>query len=208
MRTAATKAPKDFKSSANTARRSPRRPVGPGERRADARLSGRTAELGHQVGAGHRRRSPRRPRRGDGVYRGALKIAPDEPTILTNMGLSYALAKQLPDAERLAPGGGQPARRRSHPRRSRSGAVAGRQIRGGRAGAPARMSPETAHANVVRSADDRPTDSWRQLQIPAGKAPGSAAGPRPKPPPRPPVADAATPADPDTLVAPARISTF
>ena len=33
-------------------------------------------------------------------YRNALKIAPDEPSVLTNMGLSYALAKQLPDAER------------------------------------------------------------------------------------------------------------
>ena len=33
-------------------------------------------------------------------YRSALKIAPDEPSILTNLGLSYALAKRLPDAER------------------------------------------------------------------------------------------------------------
>jgi Flp pilus assembly protein TadD len=33
-------------------------------------------------------------------YRDALKIAPDEPAVLTNMGLSYALAKRLPDAER------------------------------------------------------------------------------------------------------------
>src|SRR5271157_1884020 len=33
-------------------------------------------------------------------YRDALKIAPEEPSILTNMGLSLALAKQLPEAER------------------------------------------------------------------------------------------------------------
>lgn len=33
-------------------------------------------------------------------YGDALKIAPGEPSILTNLGLSYALAKQLPDAER------------------------------------------------------------------------------------------------------------
>jgi Flp pilus assembly protein TadD len=33
-------------------------------------------------------------------YREALKIAPGEPSILTNLGLSYALTKQLPDAER------------------------------------------------------------------------------------------------------------
>ena len=33
-------------------------------------------------------------------YRDALKIAPAEPGVLTNMGLSLALAKQLPEAER------------------------------------------------------------------------------------------------------------
>ncbi len=32
-------------------------------------------------------------------YREALKIAPGEPGVLTNMGLSLALAKQLPEAE-------------------------------------------------------------------------------------------------------------
>lgn len=34
-----------------------------------------------------------------GYYDAALKIAPDEPVILSNQGLSYALAKQLPQAE-------------------------------------------------------------------------------------------------------------
>ena len=33
-------------------------------------------------------------------YRDALKIAPGEPSVLTNMGLSLALAKRLPEAER------------------------------------------------------------------------------------------------------------
>jgi Flp pilus assembly protein TadD len=32
-------------------------------------------------------------------YQTALKIAPDEPTVLSNLGLSYALSKNLPDAE-------------------------------------------------------------------------------------------------------------
>jgi Flp pilus assembly protein TadD len=32
-------------------------------------------------------------------YRGALKIAPGEPSTLSNLGLSYALTKQLPEAE-------------------------------------------------------------------------------------------------------------
>ncbi len=34
-------------------------------------------------------------------YREALKIAPNEPAVLTNMGLSLALTKQLPEAERV-----------------------------------------------------------------------------------------------------------
>jgi len=32
-------------------------------------------------------------------YRGALKIAPGEPSTLSNLGLSYALTKRLPEAE-------------------------------------------------------------------------------------------------------------
>ena len=36
-----------------------------------------------------------------GFYREALKIAPNEPGVLTNMGLSLALTKQLPEAERV-----------------------------------------------------------------------------------------------------------
>ena len=33
-------------------------------------------------------------------YMSALKLAPNEPTVLSNLGLSYALAKRLDDAER------------------------------------------------------------------------------------------------------------
>src|SRR6202034_1824129 len=32
-------------------------------------------------------------------YASALKIVPDEPTVLSNLGLSYALSKDLPNAE-------------------------------------------------------------------------------------------------------------
>jgi Flp pilus assembly protein TadD len=32
-------------------------------------------------------------------YLTALKIVPEEPSVLSNLGLSYALAKDLPDAE-------------------------------------------------------------------------------------------------------------
>lgn len=33
-------------------------------------------------------------------YESALKLSPDEPSVLSNLGLSYALAKRLPEAER------------------------------------------------------------------------------------------------------------
>src|SRR4051812_16235685 len=33
-------------------------------------------------------------------YETALKLAPDEPTVLSNLGLSYALSKRLPEAEK------------------------------------------------------------------------------------------------------------
>lgn len=34
-------------------------------------------------------------------YATALKIMPDEPSVLSNLGLSYALSRELPDAERV-----------------------------------------------------------------------------------------------------------
>jgi Flp pilus assembly protein TadD len=34
-------------------------------------------------------------------YASALKIAPEEPTVLSNLGLSYVLAKDLPKAEEI-----------------------------------------------------------------------------------------------------------
>lgn len=42
-------------------------------------------------------------------YQSALKMRPDEPRVLSNLGLSYALSKQLPQAEQtLALAAGQP----------------------------------------------------------------------------------------------------
>ena len=35
------------------------------------------------------------------IYQAALKIAPGEPTVLSNLGLSLALSRQLPEAERV-----------------------------------------------------------------------------------------------------------
>ena len=72
-------------------------------------------------------------------YHDALKIAPGEPSVLTNMGLSLALAKQLPQAEQaLRQAVASPkadARMRGDPR---SGARAGREIQRGRDGRPGR----------------------------------------------------------------------
>jgi Flp pilus assembly protein TadD len=43
-------------------------------------------------------------------YQSALKIRPNEPTVLSNLGLSYALSKQLPQAEQtLLQAASQPA---------------------------------------------------------------------------------------------------
>ncbi len=44
-----------------------------------------------------------------GYYQSALKIRPNEPSVLSNLGLSYALSKQLPQAEQtLLFAAGQP----------------------------------------------------------------------------------------------------
>jgi Flp pilus assembly protein TadD len=39
--------------------------------------------------------------RAQGFYETALRINPGEPTIMSNLGLSYALSKRLPEAERV-----------------------------------------------------------------------------------------------------------
>lgn len=38
--------------------------------------------------------------RAQGIYQAALKIVPGEPSVLSNLGLSYALSRQLPEAEK------------------------------------------------------------------------------------------------------------
>src|SRR5450756_2252275 len=37
----------------------------------------------------------------DRYYDSALKIAPDEPSVLSNLGLSYVLSRELPKAEEV-----------------------------------------------------------------------------------------------------------
>jgi Flp pilus assembly protein TadD len=118
-------------------------------------------------------------------YMNALKIAPDEPTILTNLGLSYALAKQLPDAERTLR---QAAANPRADARTRADLALVLSLEGKYGEAEQvslrDMAPETAQANVqaIRQMIAQ-TDSWRQLQGPAAKGPKSAAAKAtPKPP--------------------------
>ncbi len=112
-------------------------------------------------------------------YREALKIAPGEPAVLTNMGLSLALAKKLPEAEQAL-------------RQAVSSPKADARMRGdlalvlalegkfteaetvGRAD----LSPDAARANVeaIRHMIAQ-NDSWRELR-------GSAKAAKPKAQPK------------------------
>jgi Flp pilus assembly protein TadD len=114
-------------------------------------------------------------------YREALKIAPGEPGVLTNMGLSLMLAKQLPEAEQAV-------------RQAVASPKADARMRGdlalilaleGKFGEAEQvgltdLSPEAAHANVeaIRQMIAE-SDSWRELRKPAKgkpKAPAADAG--------------------------------
>jgi Flp pilus assembly protein TadD len=105
-------------------------------------------------------------------YREALKIAPGEPSVLTNMGLSLTLAKQLPAAEQAL-------------RQAVASPKADARMRGDLALVLALegkfseaetvgrtdLSPEAAHANVeaIRQMIAQ-NDSWRELRKPAKAA--------------------------------------
>jgi len=110
-------------------------------------------------------------------YRDALKIAPGEPSILTNMGLSFALARRLPDAERSL-------------REAVASPKADERMRGdlalvlaleGKYGEAekvslADLSPEAAHANVeVIRRMIAGNSAWRDLRKP-GKAAAAGEG--------------------------------
>jgi Flp pilus assembly protein TadD len=102
-------------------------------------------------------------------YRDALKIAPGEPSVLTNMGLSLALAKHLPEAEEAL-------------RQAVASPKADARIRGDPALVLALegkfadaetvgridLSPDAARANVeaIRQMIAQ-NDSWREFRKPA-----------------------------------------
>jgi Flp pilus assembly protein TadD len=116
-------------------------------------------------------------------YREALKIAPDQPAVLSNLGLSYALSKQLDEAE------GTLRRASSLPKadarvRQNFALVLALEGKFGEADEVSRrdMSPEQAAKNVdaIRNMIAQ-NDSWRALQAGAprrtAKAPTAATAP-------------------------------
>jgi Flp pilus assembly protein TadD len=120
-------------------------------------------------------------------YIEALRIAPGEPSILTNLGLSYALNKQLPSAEQSLREAAASPRADS---RTRQNLALILSLEGKYAEAESisrqDMSPEEARANVQSiQMMIAQNDTWRALQPKGMKA-------AQKPPPK----TAAAPADP------------
>ena len=117
-------------------------------------------------------------------YRDALKIAPGEPSVLTNLGLSLALAKKLPEAEQALK---QAVASPKADARMRGDlalvlALEGKFKEAEEVGLTD-LSPEAARANVeaIRQMIAQ-NDSWRELRKPAkaaepkAKAPAEDAG--------------------------------
>jgi Flp pilus assembly protein TadD len=105
-------------------------------------------------------------------YRDALKIAPGEPSVLTNMGLSLALAKKLPEAEQALQ---QAVASPKADARMRGDLALVLALEGKFSDAETvgrvDLSPDAARANVeaIRHMIAR-SDSWRDLQKPAKTA--------------------------------------
>ena len=127
--------------------------------------------------------------RAQGFYEAALRINPGEPTIMSNLGLSYALSKRLPEAEGVL---GQAA---AHPRadkRVRQNLVLVLGLQGRFAEAERVAATDLPPAEVARAmaqlrqmvSQPNSWDMLRQGAKPTGARPqGSAAtrGPAPKP---------------------------
>ena len=105
-------------------------------------------------------------------YRDALKIAPGEPSVLTNMGLSFALNKQLPEAEKALR---QAVASPKADARMRGDLALVLALQGKFAEAEqvgrTDLSAQAAHANVeaIRLMIAQ-SDSWRELGKPATTA--------------------------------------
>jgi Flp pilus assembly protein TadD len=111
-------------------------------------------------------------------YEAALKIVPGEPTVLSNLGLSYALSKKLPQAERTLREAD--AGKHADPRvRQNLALVLGLQGRFGEAEAVLRrdLTQAEAAANVaaIRGLVSQP-NSWKAIKQAEAKG-GSKAAP-------------------------------
>ena len=117
-------------------------------------------------------------------YESALRLAPDEPSVLSNLGLSYALAKDLPRAEETL--------KRAIGREGADGRVrqnlalvVGLQGRFEEAEKIARadLPPDEAAANVayLKQMLAQP-DSWKKLARPAVASPNVQGGRQRRPP--------------------------
>ena len=112
-------------------------------------------------------------------YRAALKIAPDEPAVLSNLGLSYALSRQLPLAEQTLRAAAAQPKADARVRQNLALVLA---LEGKFADAEAEsahdMSPDEARRNVAAIRQMiAENDSWRALQTGPGKARKTRAAP-------------------------------
>jgi Flp pilus assembly protein TadD len=127
--------------------------------------------------------------RAQGFYEAALKINPGEPTILSNLGLSYALSKRLPEAERAL---GEASRHPQADKRVRQNLVLVLGLQGRFAEAERVAATDLPPADVAKAmaqlrqmvSQPNSWDMLRQGGKPAGPRPEGSAAAR-IPPPKP-----------------------
>jgi Flp pilus assembly protein TadD len=127
--------------------------------------------------------------RAQGFYEAALRINPGEPTILSNLGLSYALSKRLPEAERAL---GEAARHPQADKRVRQNLVLVLGLQGRFAEAERVAATDLPPADVAKAmaqlrqmvSQPNSWDMLRQGGKPAGPRPEGSAAAR-TPPPKP-----------------------
>lgn len=98
-------------------------------------------------------------------YEAALRIAPGEPSVLSNQGLSFALAKRLDDAERVLREAAQNPRADERVRQNLA-VVQGLRAKAAASPALARRAPAALPASESAAARRVPAqpDSWRALR--------------------------------------------
>ncbi|MGP1665040.1 MAG: hypothetical protein ACTS5I_03815, partial [Rhodanobacter sp.] len=104
-------------------------------------------------------------------YASALKIAPEEPSVLSNLGLSYVLARDLPKAEEIM-------------RRANSRADAAQRVRLNLAlvvGLQGRLAEAESIVKADRSAEEAALDAPAATATPVAVAVPAAAGKMPRP---------------------------